>query len=116
MTALYATGQRPAGSGRCGFTYDNVSRRIGGNVADRIYYAFDPAALTWSATSIKVEARSKGNPDQVVQCLDFDTERGCFVLLGEPGTATTWIYRPVATTPQARSTRSDTKGGSREVT
>ncbi len=116
ITALNMTGQRRAGSGRCGFAYDNVSRRIGGNVADGIYYAFDPAALTWSATSMNVEAGSKGNPDQVVHCLDFDTERGCFVLLGEPGTAATWIFRPVATTPQARSTRSDTKGGSREVT
>ena len=94
VTALNVTGQRPAGSGRCGFAFDSVNRRIGGNVADGIYYAFDPAALTWSATSMKVEVGSKGVPDQVFHCLDFDTESGCFILLGEPGTAPTWIYRP----------------------
>lgn len=98
VTRLSTSGQRPPGSGRCGFAYDSHNRRIGGNVSNGRYFAFDPASRTWSAATIKVEEGSSGVPDQVFHCLDFDIESGCFVLLGEPGRAPTWIYRP-ATLP-----------------
>ena len=98
VTRLEATGQKPPGMGRCGFAYDSLNERIGGNVTNGTYYAFDPTSLTWSATSMRVESGSDGVPDQVFHCLDFDTASGCFVLLGEPGTARTWLYRPAAIT------------------
>ena len=104
VTALSVTGEPPAGSSRCGFAYDSVNNRIGGNVTNGIYYAFDPASRSWSATRMNVETGSNGVPDQVFHCLDFDTESGCFVLLGTPGTAATWLYRPAPTNPRARST------------
>lgn len=107
VTNLDATGRKPTKTGRCGFAYDSLNERIGGNITNGIYYAFDPVSLTWSGTLVRVESGSDGVPDQVFHCLDFDIASGCFVLLDQPGTARTWLYRPATMTRQVRRTRMD---------
>lgn len=104
VTALNVTGSRPAASSRCGFAYDSVNNVIGGNVTNGIIYTFDPASLAWSAITMQVEAGSIGIPNQVFHNLDFDAASGCYVFLGDPAAASTWLYRPATTRAQTTST------------
>ncbi len=93
VSALSVSGTPPAAGSRCGFAYDPVNRIIGGNVTNGTFYAFDPATMAWTATAMQVEPGSLGVPNQVFHCLEFDHDSGCFILLSDPATATTWAYR-----------------------
>lgn len=97
IVAVNVGGSPPPRSARCAFAFDSVNRRIGGNISEGIYYAFDPATQLWSTRAIRVESGSTGIPDQVFHCLAFDPASGCFACLSPSGTATTWIYRPAVT-------------------
>lgn len=94
VTSVTVRGTRPPKSGRCGFAFDDSSRRIGGNISNGIYYAFDPMTSEWTSNEIQVESGSSGVPDQVFHCLEFDTTSGCFVCLAGANAATSWLYRP----------------------
>jgi hypothetical protein len=88
----------------CGFAYDSVSRIIGGNVTNGIFYAFDVAKQSWTRRNMQLEAGSIGLPSQVFHCLDFDPQSGCFIFLqtDSSGAATTWAYRYGGSAPAIR--------------
>jgi hypothetical protein len=96
VVPLDVTGTRPAASSRCGFAYDSVNKTIGGNVTNGTFYAFDPATLSWTSSTMRVEAGSAGIPNQAFYCLEFDPLSSCFVFLGEAKAPSTWLYRPAS--------------------
>ena len=104
VTSLAVTGAMPAAGSRCGFAYDTLGKRIGGNVTNGTIYFFDPASLAWNAITMQVEAGSVGTPNQAFHCLDFDPDSGCFVCLGEATSPATWLYRPPGPTTAGATT------------
>jgi hypothetical protein len=106
VVALNVTGTPPAGSSRCGFAYDSVNKKIGGNVSSGTFYSFDPTTLAWTSSTIKVEAGSVGVPNQAFHCLDFDPVSACYVFLGEATAPATWLYRPASVSASGAATTS----------
>jgi hypothetical protein len=113
VTQLSVTGTQPASTEGmvCGYAYDSVNRLIGGNVANGIFYAFDPQNRAWASKVMTIEAGSAGMPNMAFHCLDFDPESGCFIFLEGPsnaaaGGARTWAYRygAASTAPSRVST------------
>ena len=90
------------GSPPSGYAYDPVNKIIGGFVTNGIFSAFDPLAKNW--TQVRMVDAATGSAATHVQsfyCLDFDTDSGCFIFLGNAGSlkARTFAYRYSATTP-----------------
>jgi len=106
IVPLNVTGTLPAASSRCGFAYDTINKKIGGNVTNGTFYTFDPATLAWTSATMRVEAGSVGSPNQAFHCLDFDHGSGCFVFLGDATAPATWLYRPASVPLGGASTTS----------
>ena len=90
---MSVTGTGPIASSTCGFAYDDTHRIIGGNVAQGVFYAFDPPTAKWTAVSMQTETGSSGIPNEAFNCLDFDSVSGCFVFLSDSTSNATWAYR-----------------------
>lgn len=89
LTKLEFTGTYPP-HGEPGFAYDPVGRIIGGAVQDGRFYAFDPAARTWTDLAIQGGAPGK----MAFHCIDYDPVDNVFIFLSDAESGgRTWAYR-----------------------
>jgi hypothetical protein len=114
IVPLVVTGTRPASEAGilCAYAYDTVNKIIGGNVANGVFYAFDPLTKSWSSRMVLMEDRAAESPTAAYHCLEFDPVSGCFVFLGNAKAAgstvpRTWAYRYAA--PATVATTSDVR-------
>jgi hypothetical protein len=86
VTQMTVTGTPPP-SRESGFDYDSVNQIIGGGVANDRFYAYDPAAHSWTEKTIQ-----GGSPGTVAfHALSYDPVNNVFIFLTQA--RRTWAYR-----------------------
>jgi len=86
---LTTTGTPPA-TGETGYGYDSRNQIIGGAISNNTFYAFDPAAKSWTSKTIQ-----GGAPGTVAfHALDYDTVNNVFIFVTDYASGRkTWAYR-----------------------
>lgn len=96
---LTTTGPKPPGPGRP-FGYPVCSwvpgrNKFGGWFNAGKYREFDPVTLTWTETTMQMEAGSSGtNVGAIFSCGNYEEWSGCFIFLDTENVQKTWAYRP----------------------